>query len=74
MPLPLDLRSAGVRSAHAARIVSVPLCFFANSRELFLNFICNPVAEKSGEQNRNWNSEKPKQNVPSRPSLFDSIG
>jgi hypothetical protein len=25
-----------VRSAHAARIVSVPLCFFANALELFL--------------------------------------
>ena len=36
MPLPLDARSAAVRSAHAARIVSVPLCFFPNSLELFL--------------------------------------
>src|SRR5439155_11477769 len=27
---------SAVRSAHAARIVSVPLCFFANALELFL--------------------------------------
>ena len=27
---------SAIRSAHAARIVSVPLCFFANSLELFL--------------------------------------
>ena len=37
----LNIRALGralsaVRSAHAAKIVSVPLCFFANALELFL--------------------------------------
>ena len=35
-PLALGRALSAVRSAHAARIVSVPLCFFANSLELFL--------------------------------------
>ena len=35
-PLALGRGLSAVRSALAARIVSVPLCFFANSLELFL--------------------------------------
>ena len=35
-PLALGRALSAVRSAHAARIVSVPLCFFANPLELFL--------------------------------------
>ena len=35
-PLTLGRALSALRSAHAARIVSVPLCFFANALELFL--------------------------------------
>ena len=35
-PLALGRALSAVRSAHSARIVSVPLCFFANALELFL--------------------------------------
>jgi hypothetical protein len=35
-PLALGSSLSAVRSAHTARIVSVPLCFFSNSLKLFL--------------------------------------
>ena len=35
-PLALGRALSAVRSAYAGRIVSVPLCFFANALELFL--------------------------------------
>jgi hypothetical protein len=35
-PLAVDIRSERFAYLHAARLVSVPLCFFANALELFL--------------------------------------
>jgi hypothetical protein len=35
-PLALGSALSAIRSAHTARIVSVPLCFFSNSLEVFL--------------------------------------